>query len=216
MNDKIIKAIKKLKEGQDDIKLTYKDMLKKIDNIEKDLKNSDDLNTKELFSAIADNLARYTIQDGYWFYNGRSLGIRAEGIPGKDGKDGAPGKDAVDPIIKIGKVEEGEASVKLRKKDGVIYFDFKVPRGNPGFMGFDAKINGHNTIEIVEGENIEIKQEGKKLIIDTKINLNALEKTLQDILTIIQGGELDELTISKIEELIVSYFENKTVEEVEG
>lgn len=36
------------------------------------------------------------------------------------------------------------------------------------------------------------------------------------IIKIIQGGELDELTISKIEELIVSYFENKTVKEVEG
>lgn len=30
-----------------------------------------------------------------------------------------------------------------------------------------------------------------------------------------ENGELDELTVSKIEELIVSYFENKTIEEVE-
>lgn len=48
------------------------------------------------------------------------------------------------------------------------------------------------------------------------IRLSDLEKTLQDILTIIQGGQLDKLTVSKIEELIVSYFENKTVEEIEA
>ena len=42
-----------------------------------------------------------------------------------------------------------------------------------------------------------------------------LEKTLQDILTIIQGGELSENQVADIEQLIVSYFENKTVREVE-
>jgi predicted ATP-grasp superfamily ATP-dependent carboligase len=47
------------------------------------------------------------------------------------------------------------------------------------------------------------------------INLSSLEKTLQDILTIIQGGELDENQVAQIEQLIVSYFENKTVKEVE-
>ena len=47
------------------------------------------------------------------------------------------------------------------------------------------------------------------------INLSGLEKTLQDILTIVQGGELNENQVSQIEELIVSYFENKTVKEVE-
>ena len=47
------------------------------------------------------------------------------------------------------------------------------------------------------------------------IDLSSLEKALQDILEIIQGGELTPTTVEEIEQLIVSYFENKTVEEVE-
>lgn len=45
--------------------------------------------------------------------------------------------------------------------------------------------------------------------------VDELENVLQDILTIIQGGELNENQVADIEQLIVSYFENKTVEEVE-
>ena len=48
------------------------------------------------------------------------------------------------------------------------------------------------------------------------IKLSDLEKVLQDILTVIQGSEIDNITISQIEELIVAYFENKTVGEVEN
>lgn len=76
-------------------------------------------------------------------------------------------------------------------------------------------------IELIEettsGVN-DVLVDGKSVVVNgiANIDLSTLEKTLQDILTIIQSGELDELTISKIEELIVSYFENKTVKEVEG
>lgn len=45
--------------------------------------------------------------------------------------------------------------------------------------------------------------------------VDELEETLKNILTIIQGGELEENQIKDIEQLIVSYFESKTVEEVE-
>ena len=34
-------------------------------------------------------------------------------------------------------------------------------------MGFDAKINGHNTIEIIEGKNIKLEQKGKQLKISS-------------------------------------------------
>ena len=47
-------------------------------------------------------------------------------------------------------------------------------------------------------------------------NWNSLEQVLQDILTIIQGGELDKNQVADIEQLIVSYFENITVKEVEN
>jgi hypothetical protein len=74
----------------------------------------------------------------------------------------------------------------------------------------EIKQNGGGTIT-------DVLVDGKSVVTDgiANISLSNLEKTLQDILTIIQGGGLDELTISKIEELIVSYFESKTVEEVE-
>lgn len=68
-----------------------------------------------------------------------------------------------------------------------------------------------------KGSIIDVLVDGKSVVNEgvAYIDLSSLEKTLQDILTTIQGGELDELTVSKIEELIVSYFENKTIEEVE-
>lgn len=67
------------------------------------------------------------------------------------------------------------------------------------------------------GTITDVLVDGKSVVTDgiANISLSNLEKTLQDILTIIQGGGLDELTISKIEELIVSYLENKTIKEVE-
>lgn len=70
---------------------------------------------------------------------------------------------------------------------------------------------------VVSGGIKDVQVDGVSVVSDgiANINLSSLEKTLQDILNIIQGGELDELTVSKIEELIVSYFENKTIEEVE-
>lgn len=74
----------------------------------------------------------------------------------------------------------------------------------------NSEIEGNSGIKDVRVDGVSVVTEGV-----ANINLSSLEKTLQDILTIIQGGELDELTVSKIEELIVSYFENKTVEEVE-
>lgn len=74
----------------------------------------------------------------------------------------------------------------------------------------DFNGEGTGTIKDVQVDGVSVVTDGV-----ANINLSSLEKTLQDILTTIQGGELDELTISKIEELIVSYFENKTIEEVE-
>lgn len=46
-------------------------------------------------------------------------------------------------------------------------------------------------------------------------SIKELENLLQDILKAIQTGGTTSTTISEIEQLIVSYFENKTVEEVE-
>ena len=88
---------------------------------------------------------------------------------------------------------------------------------------FDELVNDvENIKKIIETGEItggvtDVQVDGVSVVTDgiANINLSSLEKTLQDILTVIQGGELDENQIAQIEELIVSYFENKTVEEVE-
>lgn len=46
-------------------------------------------------------------------------------------------------------------------------------------------------------------------------SIEKLEDVLQDILEAIQKGGTTSTTIAEIEQLIVSYFENKTVGEVE-
>jgi hypothetical protein len=47
-------------------------------------------------------------------------------------------------------------------------------------------------------------------------NITELEKVLKDILEAIQNGGTTSMVIEEIEQIIVSYFENKTVEEVEA
>ena len=47
-------------------------------------------------------------------------------------------------------------------------------------------------------------------------NVDELDNVLKDILLAIQSGVSASMTIEEIERLIVSYFENKTVEEVEA
>ena len=99
-----------------------------------------------------------------------------QGAPGKDGAQGPkgdPGKDGECPELKIGKVEtvafDEEASAKLVKtnNENTYKLNLKLPQGPAGFSGFDAKINGMNTVEIVAGKNVDIKQENKKLIISS-------------------------------------------------
>ena len=101
MNERIIQAISNLKKAQNELEIKLKAMEQNIDE-----KGS--LNMQKALFTVADDLARYTIKDGNWYYNGKDMGIQAEahdgkdgeqgpqGIPGKDGKpgkEGKPGKD---------------------------------------------------------------------------------------------------------------------------
>lgn len=64
---------------------------------------------------------------------------------------------------------------------------------------------------------LKIKDENGKWVAIPVVSgsIENLENLLQDILKAIQTGGTTSTTIAEIEELIVSYFENKTVEEVE-
>lgn len=101
MNERILEAISKLKKAQDELEI-------KLKEIKHDIDDKGSLNMQKALFTVADDLARYTIKDGNWYYNGKDTGIQAEahdgedgkqgpqGIPGKngkDGKDGKPGKD---------------------------------------------------------------------------------------------------------------------------
>lgn len=89
MNERIIQAISKLKKAQDELEIKLKSMEQNIDE-----KGS--LNMQKALFTVADDLARYTIKDGNWYYNGKDTGIRAEAHDGKDGKpglQGIPGKE---------------------------------------------------------------------------------------------------------------------------
>ena len=64
---------------------------------------------------------------------------------------------------------------------------------------------------------LKIKDENGNWVAVPVVNgsIKELENLLQDILKAIQEGGTTSTTIAEIEELIVSYFENKTAREVE-
>lgn len=74
---------------------------------------------------------------------------------------------------------------------------------------FKGATNLNTTSLIAPGFDIEYYK-------DLEDTLNNLQKVLKDILEAIQKGGTTSNTIAEIEQIIVSYFENKTVEEVEG
>ena len=74
------------------------------------------------------------------------------------------------------------------------------------FLGSNATLFDFN---IVNDQGLV----NKKYVDDA---VTRLEDTLKNILSIIQSGNLDTETVGAIEQTIVSYFENKTVMEVEG
>ena len=212
MNDRILEAIKKLKDLQDNTSKSIKDLQDNTDksvkdlsrevneikkDLEKELERVNDANIYKIISEMTKQVDIYAIANKEWYKNGKPMGIRAEGKdgkdgeqgpqgiqgpigpagkdgkPGKDGKDGKPGKDGNVPIFKIRKVyldSEGQAKVSMEKEGNTYYLTFTIPQGVQGVMGFpgeDATINGMNTLNILEGNNIKIKQEGKNLIISS-------------------------------------------------
>ena len=221
MNERILEAIKKLKDLQDNTDKfvkglqdntdkSVKDLSKEVNDIRKDLEKElervNDVNIHKIIAEMTKQVDIYAIANKEWYKNGKPMGIRAEGKdgkdgeqgpqgiqgpvgptgkdgkpgkdgkdgkPGKDGKDGKPGKDGSVPIFKVRKVyldSEGQAKVSMEKEGDIYYLTFTIPQGIQGVMGFpgeDATINGMNTVNILEGNNIKITQEGKNLTISS-------------------------------------------------
>lgn len=66
------------------------------------------------------------------------------------------------------------------------------------------------------GKFLAVGGDGSVVTQDLNIRIAELENVLQDILKAIQSGELSSMTVGQIEDLIVAYFENKEVEEIEA
>ena len=88
----------------------------------------------------------------------------------------------------------------------------KVKDGNGQWLDIPA-IKGDTPVKGVDYWNEEDKEEVKSFIDEDVADLESL---LRDILVAIQKGGTTASTVEEIEQLIVSYFETKTVEEVEA
>jgi hypothetical protein len=91
------------------------------------------------------------------------------------------------------------------------------PKGDTGATGPAGK-DGTNGID---GKVDDVLVDGKSVVTDGIANIDLssvseLDNVLRNILEAIQEGGTTSNTIAEIEQVIVSYFENKTVEEVEA
>ena len=127
MNERYIEALKKLKENLDDLKIDFK-------VFQKEITSKEDNNLQKIMFKVADDLAKYDIKDGYWYYNGKNTGVKAEAKDGKDGEQGPQGIQG--PIGPTGKPGKDGKSGK-DGKDGKPGKDGKD--GKPGKDGKDGK-----------------------------------------------------------------------------
>ena len=150
MNDRFIEALKRLQSQINEKNTQNKEKMdilgekisqntqnfdKIVQKLEKKIENQAKINDFSNIEKIIQDINKYSIKDGKWFYGDIDLGIKAEavdgkdfkfedftkeqlellrgpqGLPGKDGKDGKPGKDgkngedAETPTFKIGNIE---------------------------------------------------------------------------------------------------------------
>lgn len=82
---------------------------------------------------------------------------------------------------------------------------------NGGFIELPV-VKGDSPVKGIDYWTEEDKEEIKEFVDNSVADL---ETVLQNILKAIQNGGTTSTTIAEIEQLIVSYFENKTVGEVE-
>lgn len=117
-----------------------------------------------------------------------------------------------DEVDLVGKDENGN-NASLFKQEGDYIFEVSLYDG-------DSKLTSAFDYIKVRQEQIQI--DGEVItpylpIFDELVNdVAGLEKILQDILVAIQNGGTTSNTIAEIEQLIVSYLETKTIEEVES
>lgn len=84
-----------------------------------------------------------------------------------------------------------------------------------GYATKDYVDDRTNDLLVATKEYVNFKTEGYATESYVDDTANELETVLRDILEAIQSGESASIVIEEIEQLLISYFETKTVEEVE-
>jgi hypothetical protein len=101
-----------------------------------------------------------------------------QGERGLKGEKGDTGKQGIQGIQ--GPKGERGAAFKYTDFTSEQLESLKGPKGEQGIQGKDATINGYNTINIVEGENIKIEQKDKILTISSSAG-GSDEENLTDV-----------------------------------
>ena len=159
-----------------------------------------------------------------------------DGVDGKDGANGIDGKDGYTPIKGVDYFDGKDGTNGIdgtNGKDGKDGKDgIQGPQGVPGEPGVDGKngengkdatINGVNTLNIVEGTNIKLEQDGNTLKInstggssydDTQIwaKVNLIDEDLGAAQDDIQGLQNDVETLdNRIDEIELFKFPNAII-----
>lgn len=97
---------------------------------------------------------------------------------GPAGPEGPAGADGISPTVSFSAIDGGNR-MTVTDADGTKSVDVMNGKdgkdgeqGPAGLAGKDATINGENAIELVEGENVKIKQDGRRVIISAESGTN--------------------------------------------
>ena len=131
MYDRLLEAISKLKANQDEMQSDFNEIKKQWDK-------ENNFYLQKLMRKMEEDLTNYTIQDGFWFYNGVSTGIKAEGMDGQDGRDGKTGEQGPEGngIESINKTaSKGLIDVYTINYTNGTYSTYNVRNGKDGKTG---------------------------------------------------------------------------------
>lgn len=187
MNDRFIEALKRLQSQINEKNIQNKEKMdilgekisqnaqnfdKIVQKLEKKIENQAKINDFSNIEKIIQDINKYSIKDGKWFYGDIDLGIKAEAVDGKDfkfedftkeqlellrGPQGLPGKDGKDG--KDGKPgKDGRPGID--GKDGKNGEDAKTPT---------FKIGNIESVSTYDNAEVSLDKDGNAYTINMKI-----------------------------------------------
>ena len=181
MNDRFIEALKRLQSQINEKNIQNKEKMdilgekisqnaqnfdKIVQKLEKKIENQAKINDFSNIEKIIQDINKYSIKDGKWFYGDIDLGIKAEAVDGKDfkfedftkeqlellrGPQGLPGKDGKDG-------KDGKPGID--GKDGKNGEDAKTPT---------FKIGNIESVSTYDNAEVSLDKDGNTYTINMKI-----------------------------------------------